>query len=376
VIGQLTIQPGQVLALGYAANTPEGFLGRVDAVTLLQGGQASLQTSPATLQDADGNGNLDLASFHRVGAGGAFDAQVGASAFAASVGSSAFNPGINKAIKCKDGASASIAGKVSIGVRPALHASFSVIHGLTAAEFTLTGSASASLTAKAKASAGCALKSTALLANPLRIATFEGAIGPIPVVVVLQGQIYVDATINGKADVQSDIKASASVTGGIQWKRGAPHGGFSAIFSGPNAKFQFDPPSIAASGTDQADVEPALQMLLYGVGGPQLGLKAGLALNADVTKSPWWKLTAPVSLDASLVAPDLNLNSGTLTLYKHTFDIANSGGPFNASATVTVTDPGSQTSIVGSAVSLQIQASDSERVALSQRRAAWQLRSR
>jgi alpha-tubulin suppressor-like RCC1 family protein len=365
VIGKLTIQPGQVLALGYAANTPEGFLGSVDAITLLQGGQASLQTEPATLQEAGAQGNLDLSRFSQVGPAGSADRRAHSRAVAASVGSSAFNPGVSKAFKCKDGASASLSGNVSVGVTPALHASFSLIHGLTSASFSLTGSARASLTAQANASAGCTLSSTALLKDPLHIATFVGDIGPIPVVVVLQGQVFVDANISGKASVQSDIHASTSVTGGIQWKKGAPNGGFSPIFNGPNASFQFNPPSVSAAGTADADVEPALQMLLYGVAGPQLGVKAGLAFNADTMKNPWWKLTAPVSLEASLTAPDLDLSSGTLTLYQHTFNIADSGGPFNPSATVTVTSPGSQTSTAGTPASLQIQATDSDHGALS-----------
>jgi alpha-tubulin suppressor-like RCC1 family protein len=365
VIGQLTIQPGQVLALGYAANTPEGFLGRVDAITLLKGGQASLQTEPTTLQEAGAQGNLDLSSFSLVGPAGSADRRAHSRAMAASVGSSAFNPGVSKAFKCKGGASGSLGGSVSVGVTPALHASFSLFQGLTSASFSLTGAASASLTAQANASAGCTLPPTALLKEPLHIGTFVGAIGLIPVVVVLQGQVFVDANISGTASVQSDIKASTSVTGGIQWKKGAPNGGFSPIFNGPNASFHFNPPSVSASETADADIEPALQMLLYGVAGPQLGVKAGLAFNADTTENPWWQLTAPVSLEASLTAPDLDLSSGTLTLYKHTFNIADSGGPFNPSAAVSVTNPGSQTSTAGVPVKLQVQATDSDGRAMS-----------
>lgn len=365
VIGQLTIQPGQVLALGYAQNTPEGFLGRVDAITLLQGGQASLQTEPATLQEAGAQGALDLSNFRQIGPEGSPDRAAGSRTLAASVSSSAFNPDVSEAFTCQDGTAASLNGNVSVSVTPALHASFSLIHGLTSASFSLTGSASASLTAQANASTGCTLPSTALLKDPLHIGTFAGDIGPIPVVVVLQGQVFVDANISGKASVQSDIKASTSITGGIQWRKGAPNGGFSPIFNGPNASFHFDPPSVTASGTATADVEPALQMLLYGVAGPQLEVKAGLALDADITKDPWWKLTAPVSLDASFTAPDLDLAGGRLPLYQHTFDIADSGGPFNGTASVTIPNPGSQTTTAGTPVSLQVHAIDSDGGALA-----------
>ena len=133
-----------------------------------------------------------------------------------------------------------------------------------------------------------------------------------------------DASISGKARACSSISASASLKGGVAYANGH----FSPIFSGPNTSFNFQPPTASANGSADADVEPALQMLLYDVGGPQLGVKAGLEFSADTTQDPWWTLTAPFSVDASLVAPSLDLDSGELTLYEHTFDITDAGGPF------------------------------------------------
>ena len=320
--GAAGVAPGQVFALGYSANTPNGFLGRVLAVGS-EANETVLQTQPASLEQAGATGTLDLATFHQVGGGGAADRKPGAQARSANAG--IFNHGIGKAVKCSDGASASLAGSVSVALTPALHASFSLFHGLNSADFSLTGSASASLVANADASAGCTLKSTPLLAAPVRIATFTGAIGPIPVVVVLQGQIYVDGDLSGSATATSSVTASALVTGGIRYQRGH---GFSPIFNGPSTSFHFSPPTLTGTASAQANVEPAVQMLLYGVGGPQLGVKAGLAFSADTSANPWWTLKAPLSVEASLTAPDLDLASGALTLYHHTFEVANAGGPF------------------------------------------------
>lgn len=320
--GSPAVSPGQVLAVGYGLKSPDGFLGKVTAVSS-GGGQTLLQTQPASLAQAGAVGNLDLATFKQVGSG-AGTRRARAIGHAASFSAQAFNPELSKAIKCTDGASASITGSVSVSVVPALHASFSLFHGLSSASFSLTGAARAGLTASAATSAECKLDSTELLRDPLHIATFEGAIGPIPVVIVLQGQLFVDGDLSGDANVQSSVNASDSVTGGISY---ANHR-FSPIFAGPNASFTFSPPSVTATGDAKADVEPALQMLLYGVGGPQLGIKGGLDLQADTTKTPWWTLTAPVSLEASLTAPDLDLESGNLTLYHHTFTVATASGPF------------------------------------------------
>ena len=70
-------------------------------------------------------------------------------------------------------------------------------------------------------------------------------------------------------------------------------------------------------------------MLLDGVGGPQIGVKGGLDFAVDTSANPWWTLTAPVSIEASLTAPALDLKSGSLTLFSHTFNIANAGGPLH-----------------------------------------------
>jgi hypothetical protein len=290
----------------------------------IQGSQTVLQTKPATLEQAGARGVLDLASFHEVLPSGAVDpSPLGRSAKIATA-SGVFNPDIKKGISCSDGASASLTGRVSVSVTPALHADFSLLGGLKSADFSLAGTANASLTALAQASAGCHLDSTPLLAEPLHIATFVGAVGAIPVVVVLQGQVYVDASISGEARACSSVSASASLKGGV----GYSSGHFFPIFSGPNTSFNFQPPTASANGSAEANVKPALQMLLYDVAGPQLGVKAGLAFNADTTEDPWWTLTAPFSIEASLVSPVLDLDSGDLTLYEHTFDITDAGGPF------------------------------------------------
>ena len=317
--GASTVKPGQVLALPYSPSTPDGFLGRVLA-TGSQGSETVLQTQPATLEQAGADGTLDLATFHQVGAGAASERSTGRIA-----SGEVFNHDLRKQIECSSGGSASLIGSVAMSLTPAMHASFSLLGGLRSADFSLTGAASASVAAHVEANSGCALKSTALLAEPLHIATFTGSIGPIPVVIVLQGQVFVDAKLSAEAKLTSSISASTEITGGVRYERGT---GFSPIFNGPNANLTFTPPTITGNAQAQANLEPTLQLLLYGAAGTQLGVKTGLAFNADTTKNPWWTLDAPLSVEASLTAPSLGKDSGTLTLYDHTFDIAHAKGPY------------------------------------------------
>jgi hypothetical protein len=57
-------------------------------------------------------------------------------------------------------------------------------------------------------------------------------------------------------------------------------------------------------------------------------LQSGLSFNADVTKNPWWTLSAPVAARASLDLAALDLASPSLGVYQHSFVLATSGGPF------------------------------------------------
>ena len=256
-----------------------------------------------------------------------------------------FNHDVRKQIECKSGGSASLSGSVAMSLTPAMHASFSLLSGLKSADFSLTGAASASVDAHAQASSGCELKSTALLAQPLHIATFTGSIGPIPVAIVLQGQVFVDANLSAQADLTSSINASTEITGGVRYERGS---GFSPIFNGPNANLTFTPPTITGNAQAQANVKPALQLLLYGAAGTQLGVSGGLAFNADTTKNPWWTLDAPLSVEAALTAPSLGLDSGTLTLYHHTYNIAHAKGPYGGGVTLLPCaefDPGAERTV-------------------------------
>ena len=323
--GAADVRPGQVLAVGYSAHTPDGFLGKVVKVTH-SGGDAVVQTAPATLAQAVGNGNLDLATLAQVSGGNATDSGIRAHAASASL----FNPDLINSISCSAGAALAVTPSVSVSVTPSLLASFSFFGGLTSASFSLTGTATASLALQASANASCMLPSTPLLREPLHIRTFAGLVGGVPVVVVLQGQVYADANIGATAALTTDVSASASITGGISYN----HGKFSPIFTGPNQDFQFNAPTVSATGTAQAHIEPALQMLLYGVAGPQLGVKTGLDFSASSTSDPWWSLDAPLSIEASLVAPILDLDSPDLTLYSHTFPLmAPPGQPADVTAT-------------------------------------------
>ncbi len=344
--GPGTVLKGNYVGVGYSPQTPNGYLGKIDLVGC-EGKAPGLYVSPATLNDALGTGTLDLSTLSQV-----------AGSSSEKLASKSFNHSFGD-ISCSGGAAASLSGTMGISVKPSLHASFSLF-SLRSADFLVTGTATASLTIDANAGAKCSLTDYPLVTD-YPIATFAGDIGPLPVVVVLRGELTADATVSASADATASVTANASVTGGVAYA----NGNYSPIH-GSNATISPTTPTISGTADATATITPALQTLLYGVGGPELSVTTGLHLHADTTINPWWTLTVPFDVAASLDAPALDLKSKPLTIYSSTFPLGNAHGPFpGGSPTVSVTNPGDQAGAVGTAVRLQIQASDSDGGALS-----------
>ena len=182
------------------------------------------------------------------------------------------------------------------------------------------GSLGLSFTVAVKGS--CALKSTSIATIHGPTTTFF--IGPVPVVITTMIVIYLDASADAQASVTSDVSVSVSANAGIGWRK---NGGFYPI-NVFTPTFKYSPPSLSANATLQGNLTPTVDVSIYGVAGPQIALRAGLHLNADINANPWWTLTAPVDLTGSLDVPPLHLSSPTLSLYKHTFTLAHASGPF------------------------------------------------
>ena len=328
---------GQIIVVGQGPATPDGFLGQVTGV-IFSGGQTLVQTKPATLMQAVRTGSFDeqLASVQA-----SMDADA----------RRAFKRAAQAALSCRGSAQASVTPTITFGASLDLKANWSWLHGLQSASLTAGAKASAGLTASVSAGGSCSL-------GPIPVVQFPGPsadflVGPVPVVITSKVSVDLDASASVNGSLSTGISAGISASEGVGWTK---NGGFYPIESfTPN--FTHTPPTLSDDATVEADLTPKVDVLLYGVAGPQIALKAGLALSATTTSTPWWTLSAPVELDASLDAPVLDLQSPDLTLYKHSFLLAQANGAFNGGSgngTVTVTNPGSQVGTVGTEVSLQI----------------------
>jgi hypothetical protein len=327
--GAEQVAVGSVLAISVGPSTPDGFLGKVGSVTHASGGTI-VDTVPATLEEALPEGSFELDQATRVDSAETAAEQSGAgvgrlgsaSAHAAASGTNGtFNQNLSKSISCAGGATFAAQGTVGLNATPDLSISWSLFHGISA-RFTETVSASASLSGSVSASASCTFARTGLLREPARLGTFVGDVLGVPVVVAFEGQIYLD----GKAEVQGaasvGVAGQASASGGIAYS----HGKASVIAPTTSLHFGAQGPSVTTGATLGAHVTPELQALLYGVGGPVFDAETGLDFSANPAASPWWTLTAPLVVTASLKAPVVHLSTPALTLYSHTFAIAHAPG--------------------------------------------------
>jgi hypothetical protein len=199
----------------------------------------------------------------------------------------------------------------------AFKAHWSLLHGVDKASVTGTATATASLAADANGSASCTLKKTPLLAHPWTLEPIDVQVGPIPVVIVPQVQVYISGHGEITADVSSSVGASVSASVGLNYE----HGRVSPTHSFTHS-FNFAPPHVTSSAHIGAAISPTLDLLFYGAGGPEITLSAGLSFDADPNADPWWTLTAPVDLSGKLRVPGLGLESGSITAYHHVFEVA------------------------------------------------------
>lgn len=322
--GSHPITAGTVIATGIGPNSPDGFLGKVQS-SAVSGGQTVVHTVPATIEEALPEGSFSLDQASRVaGIRRAARDQTGRASSDDEEGT--FNHDLSKALTCEGGAEFDAAGSVSLSSRPKFSVSWSLLHGVSAS-FTETVSASASLSGTVSGAAKCTFDKTAVLAHPAELGTFAADVLGVPVVVAIQGQIYLDGDANANGSVSAGVNGSVSASGGIAYAKG-----HASVLS-PSAGMHFATvgPTVQATAGFGAHVTPELRLLLYGVGGPVFDAETGLDFSADISKSPWWTLTSPLKVTASLQAPDFDLSTPDLTLYDHTFKLAQASGAFPGS---------------------------------------------
>jgi hypothetical protein len=341
---------GDVLVFGPAPATPDGYLAKVTARTSA-GGTLTVQTVPATLEEAVSRGDIDMNwSLGNGGAGSTGGSAASAAAQPHAVRRvqdlTSIEQSIAQNLSCSAGGSISLTGGVSLSGNVTFKHHWDVIslHPDITATFTGSFTETAQLGLSTQGAAGCTLAPTPLLPEPVRLPPIPFEVLGVPIEFFPEVQLELSASGDVGGSVGTDVSQTLTATGGVEFDNGSVtpihdfHNGFTA-----------DPPSPTASASLQVKAGPVVSLLAEGVVGPKFNLDAGLDFEADTATAPpapWWTLDG--TLDAgvglgSIPIPWLGtLDFSDPTLIHFSKTLAQSNGSVPAGAVVTVNpDPAS-----------------------------------
>lgn len=195
------------------------------------------------------------------------------------------------------------------------------------------------------------------LADKFSIAKFNFepwvfTIGPVPVVLVPQIELFMD--VNGKisAELVTWVKESYEGEIGIKYTSDNGWGGI----GNSDFNMEFHPPSIKTNANFSAMLGPEVKVMLYGVAGPTINIAGGCMLDAALTGANAWDLGLYIGLkseagvEVSLLGFDLSYDTELFNIRKKIFSLDNE--PFNSS--INITEPLSNAEIYrGSSVAIK-----------------------
>ena len=314
---------GEILAATSTPVTPDGLLVKVESVA-----GRLVRATPARLDEAVPSGTIDetftLSSADRSAAGPLVQP-------------------ISRSLSCSNGAKAEVTGSVSIAPKFDFDASWTP-RGVSAVSFTGTLTEDAQLRASISGSAACSLKKTALLSQPVRFRPFVFSVGPVPVVITPQLQLYLDATGSVQAALTTAAGQTASVRAGLSYRDGAV-----SPVSSLTSTFTHQPPTVSRTATAQTGVAPTFTFLMYGVAGPQLTTRAYVQMEAE---DPQWTLRAGLTAGVKLAVPQLGVDHSRDDVVRHSRTLATGTSTPPATGTRTTIGTGRTTARVGDRITV------------------------
>jgi hypothetical protein len=287
------LRSGDVLILGVTPTTPEGMLKKVIGLQQNSDGTTTLQTGPATLEDAVQKASVrysksftdsDVVSDITVAKGVRKALPLSMSAGAISL--------LLKDVVIYDrdnnlqttGDQITVNGNISF--KPTVDLNIEIDSStLKKFSFSVTGEESSDLTIKAEVPIPSLDKKTLLKTYNLGTQTFF--IGVVPVVVTYELGIYIGVKGNVSIGLSANANQKLTFTGGVKYE----DNNWSPINTN-STEFGFQLPTIDAAAEAKCYVGPELSTKLYGVAGPFINIYGYLLLQANPQSTPWWELFA------------------------------------------------------------------------------------
>jgi len=290
----LAARAGDVVAIAVGRATPAGLLAEVGAI---RDGGTRLAVKPAVLREVVPEGSLraDIKAEPVAGAARRL-----------------------LAAQCQGTGSVGVTGSAAVEASVRFAADWGIL-SLSSASLVGDVTASASVSADASAQGSCTLAPQLLWSRTLtpKVVT----VGVVPVVLVPRVRVALSGTASVAGALRAGVDASLRAEAGVEYRDGdfSPVGGLTPAFSVTHPD-----PSIGASAA--VTVSPSVDVLVYGIAGPELAFNAGLALDSALLPTPCHSFTAPLSLVGRLTVPALDLESGDLTIWSQAAQLAGRPG--------------------------------------------------
>ncbi len=325
--GTPSVRVGDVVALPSRSATPDGLIVRVVGVRT-DGGRTVARVVPARLPDVLPVADLAVAvrATDPPALGGR--SRVGA---------------LRATPSCDNPFAATIAGRASMSAGLRMHAAWRASTSLERPNVTadIRSDVRTSVDAGISVSGGgsCGFSARALFPAPVVLSRTATSLGPVPIVVTVDGQVV----LSGSTSTLGRVASAAR--GGVRAQVRTVYDGLQATQRGRlTTRLRPHDVAIAASGGAQVGVTPNVEVRVNGLAGPSIDFGTGARTVADIGRAParpWWTTTAPDELGASfaLLALRPDLVEPRTTLQTHDAEI----GRASALPGGTSADPGAAT---------------------------------
>ena len=279
---------GDVIAIGVTQATPDGFLGKVTALSRNSTGYL-VSTVPATLEEALPDGAIDP-PWTEPQQNESLD---------------------DSGVAC--GASASLSVTDALSLTPGGEFSAQWANGtVTSASFDGSLTLSQQLQAAVDGAASCTVDNHPLLASPVLFPPIVVDVGDIPVVLVPELQFILNADASTQASLTESATLTDTATAGLDYANGqlTPVSNFTTGFTP-----QVPTPDLQADLS--ASVGPTLSLLIDGIAGPEVNVGGSLGLHVSPLSSPAWTLTGGLQAGGGLTSPILDLDESNPSIISH-----------------------------------------------------------
>lgn len=272
---------GDVMVSGSSVTVPTGLLGRVTAIVSTD--PLVVVTEPATLPEAVDRGRLEFdqeVTVSTVEAAGGLEARARTTGNGRTVTSGGFLDELRDSFECEREADS-----VEFDTEFDLDAYFAVgiewgawyEFGIDAVSVDATVEQSSELVLEAELELECELASE-LLARPYRFPSMNVMVGPVPVSVTPQLQLFLEGEVEASARLVTGVTQSLEAAVGV----GFDGENWSTRRQGPDVTFDFLPPQPQLQAQASLGVRARLSFELYGVIGPYVSVTPGIGFDANL----------------------------------------------------------------------------------------------